>query len=113
MLGVGGGAVAVPLQQVLLKLPLRTCIANSSAIICVSAAMGAIYKNASLAQHGYLWTDSLILALLLAPTCVLGGYLGAALTHKLPIRQVRIAFILLMIVAAVKMAAIPWQYLPF
>lgn len=111
LLGVGGGAVAVPLQQVLLKLPLRSCIANSSAIICGSAALGAIYKNATLGGHGYAWRHSLVLALILAPTCVLGGHLGAALTHQLPIRQVRLAFVLLMIVAAVKMAAIPWEIL--
>jgi len=111
LLGVGGGSIAVPLQQVLLKLPLRACIANSSALICLSATLGAIYKNISLSQHGYGWGQSLTLALILAPTCVLGGHLGAALTHKLPIRQVRLAFIVLMIAAAVKMAAIPWQML--
>src|SRR5688500_20006522 len=30
--GLGGGAVAVPLQQILLKRRLRNCIANSSAM---------------------------------------------------------------------------------
>ncbi|MEX0885452.1 MAG: sulfite exporter TauE/SafE family protein [Phycisphaeraceae bacterium] len=139
LLGIGGGAVAVPLQQVLMRLPLRACIANSAAIICISAGLGAIYKNATLARHAPLPTDapdlarwqsalvdlvpgladasfaatpiawqwSLLLAALLAPTAWLGGRLGASLTHRLPIRQVRIAFIILMIVAAWRMAAIP------
>ena len=106
MLGIGGGAVAVPLQQVALGLPLRSCIANSSAVICLSATLGAVYKNASLIEHGYDWHQSISLALLLAPSCWLGGHLGAGLTYYLPVRQVRIAFVALMVVAAVKMAAV-------
>lgn len=112
LMGVGGGAIAVPMQQIFLRLPLRRCIANSSAVICISAAVGAIYKNASLSEHiveatgnPYNWHNSIILALLLAPTCFLGGRIGAALTHALPIRYVRFAFIALLCVAAYKMAA--------
>lgn len=112
LLGIGGGAIAVPLQQMLLKLPLRNCIGNSSAIICISASIGAIYKNATLAPHMPAdgpagWRISLLIALLLAPTAWIGSRLGAGLTHRLPLRQVRVAFILLMAVAAWKMAAIP------
>jgi hypothetical protein len=112
-LGVGGGAIAVPLQQLILKLPLRSCIANSAAVICISAAVGAVYKNATLhaLEQPMRWQDSVTLALLLAPTCVIGGHLGAILTHKLPVRQVRIAFILLMIAAAWRMARVPWETL--
>lgn len=113
LLGIGGGAIAVPLQQVLMRLPLRQCIGNSSAIICISASLGAIYKNATLAQHATAtspidWRTSLLIAALLAPTAWVGSRIGAGLTHRLPLRQVRVAFILLMTVAAWKMAAIPW-----
>ena len=112
LLGIGGGAIAVPLQQLLLKLPLRQCIGNSSAIICVSATVGAIYKNATLAQHvsgtsPVDWRMSLVIAAMLAPTAWAGARLGASLTHRLPLRQVRLAFIVLMAVAAWKMAALP------
>jgi len=108
LLGVGGGAVAVPLQQVVLKLPLKSAIANSSAIICLSAAIGALYKNATLGQHSTRPEEGLILAAILVPTAWLGGGIGASLTHKLPMGYVRGAFLLLMIVAAWKMAALPW-----
>lgn len=112
LLGIGGGAIAVPLQQLLMKLPLRNCIGNSSAIICISAGVGAIYKNVTLAQHMPVdgpagWRISLLIALLLAPTAWFGSRLGAGLTHSLPLRQVRAAFIILMAVAAWKMAALP------
>jgi uncharacterized protein len=113
LLGVGGGAIAVPLQQILLKLPLRNCIGNSSAIICISATVGAIYKNATLAQHAngssqVDWRMSLVIAAMLAPTAWAGARLGASLTHRLPLKQVRLAFIALMGVAAWKMAALPF-----
>ncbi len=114
LMGIGGGAIAVPLQQVFLRLPLRNCIGNSSAIICVSATIGAIYKNATLAQHangsGLIdWRYSLLIAFLLAPMAWVGARFGASLTHRLPVRQVRVAFIGLMIVAAWKMAALPFD----
>ncbi len=104
--GLGGGAVAVPLQQVLLKLRLRNCIANSSAMICVTGIVGAVYKNATLAGHDLSWTSSVTFAALLAPTAMAGGYLGAHLTHTLPIPVVRGAFLALLAVAIWKMAAI-------
>jgi uncharacterized protein len=102
--GLGGGAVAVPLQQVLLKLQLRNCIANSSAMICLTGIVGAIYKNATLGQHDLSAGPSLMLAALLAPTALLGGYWGAWMTHAMPIRLVRGVFIALMAVAAWRMA---------
>lgn len=108
LLGIGGGAVAVPLQQTILRLRLRSCIANSSAIICISALLGGVYKVSTLHQHGYDWRIGLFVAAALAPTAWTGGRLGASLTHALPIRQVRIAFILLMLVASWKMASLPW-----
>lgn len=114
LLGIGGGAVAVPLQQTLMRLPLRRCIANSSAVICVSAAVGAVYKNLSLADQPVpdgsdplTWTAGLTLGLILAPTAWAGGRLGASLTHRLPLRAIRWAFVGLMVVAAWKMAALP------
>jgi len=111
LLGIGGGAVAVPLQQVLLRLPLRSCIANSATIICITATIGATYKIGSLGEHGIDWVDGVKMGLLLAPTAWIGGRIGATLTHRLPLRQVRIAFIILIMVAALKMAAVPWDRL--
>ncbi len=108
LLGVGGGVMAVPLQQVLMRMPLRAAIANSSAVICVSASLGAIYKNVSLGLHHARWQDSLLLAGILAPTCWIGGLIGASLTHRLPVRQVRIALIVFLAVAALRMLDIQW-----
>ncbi len=117
IMGIGGGGVAVPMQQAILRLPLRNCIANSSAVICLTAGFGAIYKNYTLGDHTYgvmengamvvkhlLWTNSVMIAVLMAPSAIIGGHLGSHLTHILPDKVMRVLFILLLTAAALKMA---------
>jgi uncharacterized membrane protein YfcA len=104
LLGLGGGGIAVPMQQVLMRQALRRCIANSAALICITAGFGAIYKNMTLAQHGLEIHDSLLLAAALSPTAIIGGYIGGKLTHTVPLRGLRLAFIFLMLAAAYKLA---------
>lgn len=114
LMGIGGGALAVPLQQTLIKLPLRNAIANSSLVMVFSAGIGAAIKLATLGLHYKpaagqwpAWQTALLLAGILAPTAILGAGIGAKLTHSLPVGYVRGAFVVLMIVAAYKMAALP------
>jgi len=102
LLGIGGGALAVPAMQIVLRLPLRNAIATSAATIFTISWLGAIVKNASLASDGSV-TRSLILAAILAPTAMAGAYLGGHLTHTLPLRVVRGALVVLMLAAAWKM----------
>ncbi|MHC4295047.1 MAG: sulfite exporter TauE/SafE family protein [Planctomycetota bacterium] len=102
LLGIGGGALAVPAQQIILRLPLRNAIATSAATILSISWLGAIVKNASLGADGTIGR-SLMLAALLAPTAMIGSYIGGHLTHTLPLRIVRIAFVGLMLVSALKM----------
>jgi uncharacterized membrane protein YfcA len=96
LLGVGGGILAVPLQQIVLKIPLRRAIANSSATILCVSLIGAIHKNVTLSNHGIPLLASIQLAAMLVPTAILGGYLGARLTHLLPRKVLLIAFIVFM-----------------
>jgi len=102
LLGIGGGGLAVPAQQIVLKMPLRNAIATSAATIATFSWLGAILKNAQLAQHGTVGR-SLLLAACLAPPAMLGAYVGGKLTHALPLKVVRVAFIGLMIAAALTM----------
>lgn len=101
LLGVGGGVVAVPLQQLILRVPLNRAIANSAATIIPLSVIGATFKNLENSAAGLPFRDALHLAMLLAPTAILGGYLGARLTHLVPRRALRIAFILFMSYAAI------------
>ncbi len=111
LLGIGGGPVAVPLLQRVCHLPLRQAIASSSAVMCITAGVGALRKNITLAHlpepnGGILLADSLTLAACLAPTAMLGALIGAGLTHTLPMRWVRLAFILLMVWASANMLGV-------
>jgi len=102
LLGIGGGSLAVPAQQVVLKVPLRNAIATSAAVIAAVSWIGAISKNAQLGVDGSVGR-SLTLAACLAPTAMVGAYIGGHLTHTLPLRAVRAAFIALMAASAAKM----------
>lgn len=104
LLGVGGGAIAVPMQQFLMRMPLRRAIATSAAAMCVSAGLGACFKLATLGQHHATWTDGILLGAALSPTCWLGGRIGGQLTHRLPVRQVRWAFVAIMAASVWKLA---------
>ena len=111
LLGIGGGNIAIPLLQRIANLPLRQCIATTAAFMCVSASVGAIRKNMSLAQLtdstgvslGLTWQESVTIASVLAPTAVVGGLIGGRLTHLLPLNWIRAAFILLLTWACLDM----------
>lgn len=103
LLGIGGGVVAVPLQQVFLRVPLRRAVANSAATMIVLSTIGACYKNYANAQVGIPFQDALKLALVLIPSAMIGGYLGGKLTHFLPRRVVRFVMIVVLLSAAIGM----------
>ena len=98
----GGGSLAVPAQQIALRVPLRNAIATSAATIATVSWIGAIAKNAQLGDNGSV-TRSLLLAACLAPTAMVGAYVGGHLTHTLPLRIVRGAFIATVLAGAAKM----------
>jgi uncharacterized membrane protein YfcA len=106
LLGIGAGTVSTPLMQLTMKLPLRNAMSNSAAIIVSISWLGAIYKNATLAQHGIQMQESLYLAALLMPGSIIGGYLGGQLMHILPRNIIRSAFILLCIAAGIKLLTV-------
>jgi uncharacterized membrane protein YfcA len=115
LLGIGAGTVATPLQQILLKLPMRKAMANSAAAIIGIAGVGAIYKNASLNPgiHFDLFSAaspvaaSLKIAALVMPTGFAGGYIGGRLMHCLPKNWVRAAFLVVVILGAYKLLTVP------
>ncbi len=103
LLGIGGGAIAVPLAHVVCRLQLKNCIAVSSMIMCVTVGFGAALKIALLPGHGHSVAEPFILFLCLAPTAILGSVIGASLTHRIPARSLRFVFGVVMIIVAVRM----------
>ncbi|MHC4064582.1 MAG: TSUP family transporter [Planctomycetota bacterium] len=104
LLGVGGGIMMVPLQRRILRIPLRMAIANSATTIIPLSLVGACIKNYAVISDGVdPWWKSLGLAAVLIPTAMCAAFAGGKLTHTLPLRHIRIAFILLLFAVAVRM----------
>jgi hypothetical protein len=106
LLGIGAGTVATPTQQFFLKRPLREAMSNSAAAIVSISWLGAIYKNATLAQHGIAVADSLKIAAWVIPGAVVGGFIGGHLMHALPKNVVRAIFIGVCLMAAIKLLTV-------
>jgi len=104
LFGVGGGIILVPLQRRVLRVPLRSAIANSATAIIVLSLIGAGLKNyAVIASAAVPWWKPCSLAAVLIPTAMLAASFGGKLTHTLPLRHVRFAFVALLFVFAARM----------
>jgi len=103
LFGVGGGTISVPLQRRLLHMPVRSAIANSAAIMLFTSLPGALMKNFAYAsEHGSM-NKPLLLAAILAPTAIVGSFQGSRLTHRLPVRTVKIVFFAVLCLVAVRL----------
>lgn len=103
LLGIGGGIVSVPLAQMICRLPLRSAIAASASTMVFSSTLGAGLKLATLGPRGASWTQALLIAAALAPTALLGGHLGAGLTHRAPVNAMRLVLAGVLTVMSLRM----------
>jgi len=104
LLGVGGGIWAVPMQNAAFGIRLPNAIANSACTIVAAAAAAAIAKSVAITRIAELDVlNGWWLALWLAPGALVGGWFGAALTHRLPVRWVRHAFYALLVITGLRL----------
>jgi uncharacterized membrane protein YfcA len=97
LLGIGGGIVKVPLMHVTLGVPLRIATATSNLMVGITASTSAIV---------YLLRGG-IDAYATGPTAIgvfIGASLGSRLGHRIDVRLLRIAFILVLLYTAFEMA---------
>lgn len=106
LVGIGGGVVAVPVQQFFLKMPLKRAISNSAATIAAIALIGALYKNLTLPQHAISIIDSLKIAAFVTPGAVVGAYVGSRIMHRMPVNFVRALFVVLAALASWEMLTV-------
>ena len=104
LLGIGGGLLAVPMIQRLCKLPIRQAISASSSVMVVSSALGAAFKVGTIESHAHSWKGPFLLAACMAPTALVGGHIGAGLTHKAPLQVIRAIFGLTALAVALRLA---------
>lgn len=99
LFGVGGGVVMVPAMILFLSPPIRDvkmAIGTSLLVIIPTALMGS-FKHFN--QGNVDWRT----ALALAPTAIIGGYLGAWLTTMISAGNLRRAFGGFIILVGVKL----------
>jgi|ERR1043166_6000803 uncharacterized membrane protein YfcA len=85
LFGVGGGVVMVPAMMLLMKFDIKQAVGTSLAVIIPTTIIGTI-------KHGQLGNVEWRTALTLAPTAVLGGFLGAAWTKIIPSESLKMIF---------------------
>ncbi len=103
LLGIGGGLIQVPLLNRLCKLPIKRAIGTSSAIMFVTAILGATVKDVSLQNADHNALRALLHTAQIIPGALVGGWIGAKLTTVLPSKAIRVVFAFLVILAAYKL----------
>jgi hypothetical protein len=96
LLGISGGTVVVPAQQVLLRLRMRTAAANSAVAIIFASLLAVIIKFLTCPQ-GMDAGTSLVYAGLLIPPAAIGSFVGSHITHHVPRNTVRIVFLAMLV----------------
>lgn len=105
LLGIGGGILAVPWLRMLGGLPMRPTVATSSTLVLLTSIFATITRIVPILRTdgpSGLQDEALLTACLL-PGAVVGGYVGAALVHRLPVRRLAAGFIIVLIVFASRM----------
>ncbi|MBN2448378.1 MAG: sulfite exporter TauE/SafE family protein [Phycisphaerae bacterium] len=106
LLGIGGGVWAVPAQRMALGVRLRNAIANSAVVILPVSITTALMQSVAISRMTTLQDGAwpgFLLAACLAPGAMLGAWRGAGLTHRLPVRQLRVAFQVLLAIAGLRL----------
>jgi len=105
LLGIGGGILAVPWLRMLGGLPMRATVATSSALVLLTSIFATCTRVIPVLrlEGAAGLQDEALLAVCLLPGAVAGGYLGAALVHRLPVRRLAGGFIIVLIVLSSRM----------
>ncbi|MBF0626959.1 MAG: TSUP family transporter [Magnetococcales bacterium] len=104
ILGITGGVIEVPLQRYILRMPLRSAIANSATLVFFASMVGSVVALWHGVQTGSFELQTpILMALILTPGAFAGGMVGAWLTSVIPLNMLRWIYAALMFVIAVRM----------
>ncbi|MGR3220145.1 MAG: sulfite exporter TauE/SafE family protein [Candidatus Anammoxibacter sp.] len=102
LFGISGGVVGVPFQRFLLKIPFKNAIANSSVTSLVASTVAmvcALWYEYAYGQYGL--STPIIIALWIIPGNIFGAQLGAYLTGILPLRFIKLLYVIIMLIIGV------------
>jgi uncharacterized membrane protein YfcA len=116
--GIGGGVVLVPAMIIGLRFSMQQAAGTSSLAIAMNAVGGVLSYVCNglgvpgLPNYSVGYVDLLLFALLAGTSAPL-AWLGVGVSHRLPERQLRLAFILLMVYVGARMLGVgEWMRLP-
>lgn len=98
MLGIGGGAIMVPLLIFLMKVPIRRSVGTSLAVIVMVIGVGLAAQI--LLHPGDIHWD---IALLLVAGSIVGSFIGKWMNRVLPENVLRYAFAVVLVLVAIRM----------
>lgn len=103
-LGISGGVVEVPLQKWHLNIPIRSAIANSSAMAFYCAIFGSVVSMVhGTAIGAYDFTMPFFVSLFIIPGAFFGSTVGAYMTERLPLKYLKASVMVVMYAIALKL----------
>ena len=107
LMGIGGGTLSVPVMT-MLSVPVHRAVATASVFglaIAIPAVLGFVWAGWGVPGRppGSLGYVNIPAAVVLFSVSVFTAPLGATLAHRLPARQLKIAFAVFLFVSAVRM----------
>ena len=100
LLGISGGVVAVPLQQVLMSVPVRHAVANTVAISAFATTVGSVAAvTAGVWRQDFTLPDVLFATLWMGGGALVGAPLGAHLNGTIRVLYLKLMFVQLSLAA--------------
>lgn len=105
VLGITGGIVGEPLHRILLKAPIRTCIANTVVTVIFDAFLGGglLLMIDGLMRERFSMGTFLQIWMAITPGSIIGGQLGALLNGVVPINGVKGVYAVVVLLIAAKL----------
>jgi len=99
LFGISGGIISVPLQQLILKIPVKNSIANSLASAMFSATFAAFLALSTGIASGFFKISlPLLLTLPLIPGTIIGARIGARITKNIDTYYIKLLFSLVALI---------------
>lgn len=109
LIGVGGGEFRTPILLYVIGLPLLTAIAVNLLVGLLTVVVSFLRRF----QLGLLGVHSVNIALIMSATSIIGAYLGALLTDKIPEKPLKTILAAFLIIVGVKIGLEPFIQIPF
>ena len=109
LIGVGGGEFRTPILLYVIGLPVVTAIAVNLLVGLLTVVVSFLRRF----QLGLLNAHSVNIALIMSATSIVGAYLGALLTSKIPEKPLKKLLAAFLIIVGLKIGLEPFIQIPF